>query len=78
MNNFARRQARRDGVKIFDKISMNGYRVSEGYDGWDVELMWFDEIDMHWEQYDCDFNYPTATAARDSARSQLTRTAMPA
>ena len=69
----ARSQAHKEGIKIVSKESRNicGYRICEGFNGYDVELMLFDDCDLFWTTYDMDFNYPTANAARASARGQF-------
>lgn len=69
----ARCQAHKEGIKIMRKEfrDITGYRVSEGLNGFNVELMNFDDCSLTWTAYDMDFDYPTVSAARASARGQF-------
>lgn len=69
----ARNQAKKEGIKIIRKDFRDiiGYRVSEGFNGYGVELMLFDDCGLFWTAYDMDFGYNSLREARNSARNQL-------
>ena len=70
--NFARSQARAQGVKILDKKNLQGYRVFEDIECmYTVDLMYYDRF-TGWEVYDF-AQFDTIAEARESAREHIKR-----